>query len=169
MENEQSQSKNAVLPDQTIPMEIEVPIIGNPTKPDKKHIKGLRGRKKEMIISLVKNHGIIRLAAQEVGIHRDTHYDWLKNDPLYKKAYDGIYEEVNDIIEAALLSLIIDKNPQAVIHASKSRLRDRGYIEKQEIEHSGSIAPAVFHEVTKTVEEIKNERNNNKPKTEGNS
>jgi len=107
-----------------------------PTKTDKKKIRGLNPRKKKMVEALVKSLGIVSSALLEVGIHRDTHYEWLKKDPLYKQAVEELNERKDDVIEKAFLSLVIDKNPSAVIHAVKTKLKHRGYGESQEIAHS---------------------------------
>lgn len=108
-------------------MEIDVPYLENPIKTDKKVKNTLAPRKKKMIEALTAELGIVTSACRIVGIHPDTHYEWLKKDPVYKSAVEALDTRKDDIIEKAFLSLVIDKNPQAVIHAVKTKLRHRGY------------------------------------------
>jgi len=130
----------------------------NPTKPNKKKKKRLAPRKKLMIQALSEELGIVTSACRKVGINSWTHYDWLKSDKDYKDAVEALETRKEDVIEKAFLSLVIDKNPQAVIHAVKTKLKKRGY--GDEIKVEGNLnQPAIFNEVTKTREEIKNERN----------
>lgn len=87
----------------------------------------LRGKKAAMIEALGRSLGIITSACQEVGISREIHYQWLKKDPIYRSAVQELEVRKDDVIEKAFLSLVIDKNPQAVIHAVKTKLKHRGY------------------------------------------
>lgn len=119
-------------------MEIEVPIIEDVTKRDKIKQKGLNPKKKLMIAALKEQLGNVTLACKQLGISRETHYRWLTEDPLYKKEYDGIDEFVIDFAENALFKLIQDKNPTAIIFFLKCRAKHKGYVERQEIEHSST-------------------------------
>lgn len=59
----------------------------------------LKGKKKIYLMSFIAN-GNHRESAKIAGIHRQTHYDWLKNDPVYKEAYDKALEMSADLLEA---------------------------------------------------------------------
>ena len=85
--------------------------------------------KNAMIEALEKSLGIVTTAAKLVGIERNTHYVWLKEDPEYKKAVDGISNMTIDFAESKLHSLIKNENPTAIIFYLKTKGRDRGYIE----------------------------------------
>ena len=52
---------------------------------EKGHIK-----KRAMVKALKKTLGIVTDAIDKVGIARSTHYDWLNDDPSYKKAVDDL-------------------------------------------------------------------------------
>lgn len=43
--------------------------------------------------------GMISKAAEAAGVDRHTHYDWLKNTPKYKGAWDEAYEIAGDLLE----------------------------------------------------------------------
>jgi phage-related tail protein len=118
--------------------EIIVPIIGNWTKIDKKRQKGLNPKKKLMIEALKSQLGNISLACKQIGIVRQTHHNWLKDDPLYKQAYDEIDDFVLDFAENALMKQMSSGNVIATIFFLKCKGKKKGYIEKQEIEHTST-------------------------------
>lgn len=127
--------------DQKVDSKIEVPVAQVPIDSKKKELIRrfrLRGKKKLMILNLIKRLGIVKYACQDTGITRWVHWNWLRVDENYKKAFDAVNDEVDDTIEMALLQLVVDKNPQAVIHTAKTRLKKRGYGEniEQEIKHN---------------------------------
>jgi hypothetical protein len=72
-------------------------------------------------------------AADETQISRETHYTWLREDPEYKKAVMQIQEHLKDVGEGALLALLIEKNPQVVLHFAKTKLKERGYGEEAQV------------------------------------
>jgi phage antirepressor YoqD-like protein len=101
----------------------------------------LDNKKAEIVDYYVKALGNITDTCKLAGISRWTFYRWLKENEEFKKAIDNanVNEYKKDFIENALLSLVQKKNPAAVIFAAKTQLKDRGYIEKSEVEHSGTM------------------------------
>lgn len=95
--------------------------------------------KKAMIEILKKSMGNVTIACSKVGISRITHYEWFNKDIEYKKQVEEIYELVLDFAESALHRGIKDGNMSAVFFFLKCKGKGRGYIERQELEHSGSI------------------------------
>ena len=92
--------------------------------------------KRAMLEALDKSLGIVSTAAKVAGIDRSTHYLWLREDPEYKAAVDQIQESVIDFAESHLYKLIKEGNPAANIFYLKTKGKNRGYIERQEIEVS---------------------------------
>jgi len=78
-------------------------------------------KKEQMLEALEKSLGIVSTACKMVDVGRTTHYQWLKEDPEYKKAVD-------------LYKLVKEGNPAATIFFLKTKGKKRGYIERQEIE-----------------------------------
>lgn len=110
--------------------------------------KGLRGKKKLMVEAMHKAMGNISKATQSVGISRVTHYKWLKEDSAYADAMANLPEFVIDYVEHKMFKLIEKENPAAIFFYLKTQAKHRGYIEKQEVEHSGSAPVKVeFHGV----------------------
>lgn len=114
-------------------------------------------RKKAMLDALEKHYGIVTYACKDVGISRVSHYNWLDEDPEYKKAVEDIDNVALDHTESKLHQLIegvyiegksdedgeklvyqIPPNVSAVIFHLKTRGKKRGYIEKEAEKPNGS-------------------------------
>jgi len=93
-------------------------------------------KKAAMLEALERSLGIVSTAAKAANIDRQTHYNWLKDDPNYKAAVEAIQESVIDFAESHLYKLIKEGNPAANIFYLKTKGKNRGYIERQEIEVS---------------------------------
>jgi hypothetical protein len=91
-------------------------------------------KKVAMIEALTKALGVVKMACESVGISRQTHYNWLKDDAAYKAACDNLPEVVLDFAEHHLHKLISQGNPAATIFLLKTKGKGRGYVERQEIE-----------------------------------
>lgn len=123
-------------------------------------MKKLTGKKKKMYDNLIETLGNVTKSAERTGIERTTHYLWLRTDTNYKDWIDNIEDHQVDFYETALHQLIKDKNPTAVIFALKCKGKKRGYVERQEIEHSGNINNTVSAEsLADTWKQVKEEDN----------
>ena len=89
--------------------------------------------KKTMLENLEKALGVVTVAAHNTGIHRDTHYRWMKEDEEYKAKVSSLKEVTVDFAEAQLHKLIKEGNVAATIFFLKTQGKNRGYIERQEI------------------------------------
>ena len=129
-------------------------ITVNPTNPTPE----LSDRQKRMIAAMEKTMGIVAHAAPIAKISRDTHYTWLEKDPEYRKKIDEIENLALDTAEAALLGLINEGNPQAIMFYLKTKGKKRGYTENpttaiqvnNTVENKGMIweLARVYEEVT---------------------
>jgi len=95
-------------------------------------------QKKAMVEALEKSLGIVTTACKQVGIARSTHYEWMESDPEYKAAVEDISEIAIDFAESQLQRRIKDGSDTAIIFYMKTKGKRRGYIERQEVEHSGN-------------------------------
>jgi len=91
-------------------------------------------RKQAMLKALLATFGVIKMAADQVGINRTTHNKWMTDDPEYKAAYAELKEVKKDFVESHLMKLIGKGDAACTIFASKTLNKDRGYIERQEID-----------------------------------
>ena len=96
-------------------------------------------QKRLMIEALEKSLGILTVACREVGIARSTHYDWYSKDEQYKMMVDDVQDIALDFAEGELHKQIKNGEVSSTIFYLKTKGKKRGYIEKQEIDHSGSI------------------------------
>ena len=99
--------------------------------------------KRAMIEALESNLGIVTPAASKVGIHRSTHYYWMKTDPDYAAAVESVQDIALDFAESKLHEQIKEKDTIATIFYLKTKGKKRGYIEKQEIAVDATIRPMI--------------------------
>jgi uncharacterized protein YxeA len=95
--------------------------------------------KKAMLVALESNLGNVTEACKEAGVGRSTHYLWINEDEDYKKQVDSIKEIEIDFVESELKKQIKQGNSTATIFFLKTQAKHRGYVEKQEISHEGTI------------------------------
>ena len=100
----------------------------------KKERKTTEIQKKALIEALDASLGIVSTAVKLVGIHRATYYEWVKNDPEFKRAVEDINENALDFAETALHGKIKVGDTTAIIFYLKTKGKKRGYVEKSEVE-----------------------------------
>jgi len=96
-------------------------------------IEDTNDNKKKMLEALEKSLGIVTTACKLVGIARETHYRWMREDSEYKEAVDSISDVVLDFAESKLHNLIDGGDTAATIFYMKTKGKKRGYIERQEL------------------------------------
>lgn len=90
--------------------------------------------KKAMLEALTSSLGIVSTACKKVGIARQTHYEWLSLDESYKREVKDIKNYAVDFAETQLFQCIKDKRETSIIFYLKTQGKDRGYVERQEID-----------------------------------
>ncbi len=65
----------------------------------KKVYSFINGRQKNNFLNAYVRDGTIGCAAMAVGLTRQTHYNWLKEDPAYAKAFAKAREMAADLLE----------------------------------------------------------------------
>ena len=91
-----------------------------------------------MLNALSETYSNVTEAVKKVGISRKTHYQWVTESDEYKKAVDDINESLLDRAETILMKRL-EKSDTALIFFLKTKGKKRGYVERQETEHSGNI------------------------------
>jgi hypothetical protein len=107
-------------------------------------------QKKAMIQALEKSLGIVTSACKVVGIARQTHYNWME-DQEYKAAVEELGDVALDFAESKLHKLIDSGNPAATIFYLKTKGKERGYVERQEIAVAEKKPLSWFTEATSDV------------------
>jgi len=90
--------------------------------------------KKDFLDALERSLGVVTTAAKVCNIDRRTHYRWLEEDADYKEAVNDIQESAIDFAESSLHQQIKEKVPSSTIFYLKTKGKNRGYVEKQQIE-----------------------------------
>jgi len=124
--------------------------------------------KKQIIKALEQSLGVVTVACKNVGIARQTFYEWYKNDEDFKKAVDSIEDIALDFAESQLHKQIKDGNVTATIFYLKTKGVKRGYVERQD--HNIHLQPFTHIEIEQkfdNYEEIKPEDNGHISKESG--
>lgn len=107
-------------------------------------------KKALMLNALIRSMGIVSYAAQETGIGRRTHYNWLETDAEYKAAVESINDVTLDYTEARLFKHIKENDIRAITFILRTRGRARGYSFYKEREAQRQAA--VFNLIVKDKE-----------------
>ena len=101
--------------------------MANPGKPE---------AKKAFPQALEDAFGIIGEACRKVDINYETYYDWCRKDPDFKdaclKARERGEQRGGDLVEKSLYKKIIEGDTTCLIFYAKTKLRGRGYAERQD-------------------------------------
>lgn len=109
----------------------------------------------QAIEAIKEKKGFITQAAKSLGISRRHLHRLINRHPTIKEAVEDAKEEMKDFAESKLYDGITNDNTALIIFYLKTQAKDRGYVEKQEIDHSGGIQ----------IIEVKYGDRNGQPKT----
>ncbi len=87
-------------------------------------------------------------ACKAAKIARSTYYDWVNNSDTFRQKREEAEEGLYDHVEDALLQQINNGNITAIIFFAKTKMKDRGYVERREF--TGKNGDAIMDK-TKTV------------------
>jgi hypothetical protein len=126
--------------------------LGSKTEPNsEEQPQNLTIKKDAMLQALTSALGNVTEAADKIGIRRETHYAWLKDDPEYSAAVASLKNVALDFAESQLKKLMEGAERQALTHDGevvtikdapntsavifylKTQGKQRGYIERQEL------------------------------------
>jgi len=94
--------------------------------------------KKKVVDALEKSLGVVTTACKIAEVSRTQFYQWLKDDEDFAKKVQEIENVTLDFVESQLHKQIKENSTAATIFFLKTKGKKRGYIERQEIEHSGN-------------------------------
>ncbi len=121
----------------------------------------LTKRDKRRFLGLFADLGRIDAAAQAAGIHRDTHYAWLKSDPWYAAEFEKAKEKSYDRLEDEALRRAVEGTDEPVYHGGKrvgfvrkysdvllifllKGRRPEVFRERYDLQHHGSVSLVNF-------------------------
>lgn len=96
--------------------------------------KGERYTAQQMIDALHETKGMVSLAAKRLGCDPHTVYRYIREYPTVAHAQKLEREAMTDVAELALYKAIKDGEGWAVCFYLKTQGRDRGYIERHEVD-----------------------------------
>jgi len=100
-----------------------------------KTISKKRQQTAERIVAAIKgSNGLLTLAARKAGLNYSTVWRYSQDFATVKQAMQEAKESMTDFAEGKLFKKIKDGDTTAIIFYLKTKGRDRGYIEKQEVE-----------------------------------
>lgn len=104
--------------------------------------KGWRKFSREKVLKAINGSGGIKmLICQRVGCDRYTLDKYLKEDEIILKAYQTEIDELGDVVESKIINRIKDGSETMMIFYAKTKLKSRGYVERQEVD---SVTPLVL-------------------------
>lgn len=95
-----------------------------------------RIRKTKLLAALEKTMGVVTIACANAEIPRQTYYDWIDEDEKFAKDVQELKGVALDFAESKLFSMIDKESVPATIFYLKCKGRERGYIERQDIDHT---------------------------------
>jgi len=95
---------------------------------ESRHIK-----KESLLKSLEQSLGVVTVACKKAGIPRSTYYKWLNEDEAFAVEVRDIENVALDFAESQLHKQISQNNTSATIFYLKTKGKNRGYVERQEI------------------------------------
>ena len=93
--------------------------------------------KEQLLIALEKNLGIVTAACKEVGISRDSYYDYYNKDEEFRRKVDDINEIAIDFTESQLFKKIKQGSERSILFFMKYKGRKRGYTDSVDITSGG--------------------------------
>lgn len=101
-------------------------------------------KKKVFLSEYLKNNCNVSAAAEATGINRVTYYKWLKTDAKFAEQIQETTEHLYDEVEKALLQRIKEKDTTAIIFFCKTKMKNRGYVEKQQLDVKADVTEKIL-------------------------
>lgn len=93
----------------------------------------------KIIAALKESRGLVAVAARKLGISRQQIYRRMQSNDQVREAVEEARDFTTDTAEAALFKAIAAGEAWAVCFYLKTQGKDRGYVEKQQLEHTGEL------------------------------
>ena len=100
----------------------------------------VRIRQHLFIYALTSSNFNVSAAMRKVGISRQTLQEWQDSDPDFQKLVGELNFYKENFFENAFIGRVAAGDTAAILHGVKTQCRSRGYNEKVEVVHSGSIS-----------------------------
>ena len=105
----------------------------------------------DFLIVFKRNSGRIQDSCDKFGMGRTAYYEWLNRCPEFRQKVKETNESFKDMVEGKIAKHIKSKDPRISADMckfyAKTKMKDRGYVEKQEFEHSGNVDSLIQVEI----------------------
>lgn len=91
---------------------------------------------KQIVDAITSANGNLSTAALKLGCDRTTIYNYIQAYPKIQASVDEARYKLDDEIESVFHKKVLEGHTQELIFYMKTRMRNRGYIEKVTIEHT---------------------------------
>lgn len=99
-----------------------------------------RDQTAQKIIKAIKeSSGLLTIAADRAGVNPATVWRYTQDYPSVKKAVEEAKEKFTDFAESKLYKKIKEEETIPILFYLKTKAKDRGYVERQEIEIPSDI------------------------------
>ncbi|MDA8122946.1 MAG: hypothetical protein M0Z38_10315 [Deltaproteobacteria bacterium] len=97
--------------------------------------------KAQFLEALKLKFGNVTEACRAINIaSRQTPYNWRREDTAFASEWDDVIEGLKDFAESKLLLNISRGKEASIFFFLKCRAKDRGYIERVDVNHSGKLS-----------------------------
>jgi len=118
-------------------------------------------RNKEMLLkALEKSLGIVSAACKDVGLSRDTFYDYYKKDEEFKRKVDELNEFTLDFVESQLMKKIKEGSEKSIQFYMRYKAKKRGYTDSIDITTNGDSITDVNVRIIYPSDKIDNSKEN---------
>jgi len=98
--------------------------------------------------------GNISEACKEIEINRATYYKWMREDEEFKQRFSDITDAFDDRIETTIRQMATSGDKDLLKFWASRKLKNRGFTEKTEVEHTGEVNNQITINIPKEVEEL---------------
>lgn len=103
---------------------------------------GIRARQHLFVYALTQSMFNVSQSMKKLGITRKTYDYWCNSDTDFMELIEEIHWHKKNYFESAFIERVAAGDTAAIMHAVKTQCRDRGYNDKIEIEHTGTVQHA---------------------------
>jgi hypothetical protein len=100
---------------------------------------GKNGRQHLFLYSLTQSCFNVSKSLRKLNISRKTYEHWVQHDPDFAELVDEVEYHKKNFFETAFIGRVAAGDTAAILHAVRTKCRDRGYSDKIEVEHTGTV------------------------------
>jgi hypothetical protein len=105
-------------------------------KTNKEQDTELNTKQERFLKAYVSNSCNVSKACGAAKVARSTYYEWLNKSDTFRQKREEAEEGLYDHVEGALLKQINDGNITAIIFFAKTKMKDRGYVERSIVDNN---------------------------------